>query len=104
MDKNTVVTARVREYVDNEYEVYFDGELAFFINFNDFYDFENMLKVPIIIMRECITKKDLIDKLNEIDNNGDKESNHGLADDLLIDYINDADIYKAYGRINKWYA
>lgn len=34
----------------------------------------------------------------------DIESGHAIADDLLIKYIDDEDIKKAYDEINKWYA
>lgn len=34
----------------------------------------------------------------------DVEHDHAEADDLLIEYINDPEIEKAYDRIEKWYA
>lgn len=49
-------------------------------------------------------KEVLLRLLNSIDNNGDKEANHSTADSLLLRYIDDAEITKAYTRIKKWYA
>ena len=37
-------------------------------------------------------------------NSGDIEADHGNADDLLIEYINDPRVKEAYDAINKWYA
>lgn len=36
--------------------------------------------------------------------NGDPEQAHNLADDLLLAYINNADVRTAFEAIEKWYA
>lgn len=54
-----------------------------------------------------MTKQELIDelKLQEELAKHDAEEAHGNADDLLIRYIDDEDIAKAYAAITpKWYA
>ena len=57
-------------------------------------------------MGDCLTKDELIAKLVELAkcNNGDIEMNHSIADDLLLQYINDEDVRAAYNTIDKWYA
>lgn len=35
---------------------------------------------------------------------GDTERNHEAADNLIIEYINDKEIKKAYEDIDKWFA
>ena len=57
-----------------------------------------------------MNKEELIKKLEFmlIDHQYNKGHNcpeyaHGAADDLLIQYINDKDIQKAYDAIPKWY-
>jgi hypothetical protein len=49
-------------------------------------------------------KKDLIEQLLKAAKSGDTEAAHGDADDLLIQYINDAEIKDAYEAVPKWYA
>lgn len=53
-----------------------------------------------------MTKDDLIQKLIDIANNKDKDTewNHIMADELLLDYIGDDDIRSAFELIDKWYA
>ena len=60
-----------------------------------------------------MTKEELIQKLNEISTRKcvimgietvDKEYNHIDADNLLLEYINDTDVTKAFNNIKKWYA
>lgn len=34
----------------------------------------------------------------------DEERDHGDADDLLLEYINDPEVDKAFGSIKMWYA
>lgn len=52
-----------------------------------------------------MTKQELIEKLRNIQkNNFDLESNHGDADDLLLEYIDDKEVTKAFNDIDKWYA
>lgn len=51
-----------------------------------------------------MTKEVLLDKLRELASSSDLESAHSDADDLLIDFINDSEIRKAYDKIDKWYA
>lgn len=53
-----------------------------------------------------MTKEDLIAKLKLIAEHGgsDKENDHVVADDALLEFIGDAEISAAYGNISKWYA
>ena len=52
-----------------------------------------------------ITKKELIDALEKIaSNNSDPEKDHGDADDLLLNFINDKKVKIAFNKIHKWYA
>jgi hypothetical protein len=52
-----------------------------------------------------MTKEELLEKLAYLrKHNWDTEANHGEADDLLLEYINDKDIKKAFEEIEKWYA
>lgn len=51
-----------------------------------------------------MTKEELIKRLKELPKSCDTETAHLNADNLLILYINDADIMEAYHAINKWYA
>jgi len=48
-------------------------------------------------------KKELIRNLNKLRKGNDVEHSHGEADRLLIEYINDEDIKKAYEKIQKYY-
>ena len=50
------------------------------------------------------TLKELIDKLKLLNNNGDEEINHIDADNLLLEYINNPEVTKAFHDIKKWYA
>jgi hypothetical protein len=34
----------------------------------------------------------------------DTENDHVRADDLLLDYINDAEVSEAFNALEKWYA
>jgi hypothetical protein len=51
-----------------------------------------------------MTKEELIKKLKQQHDNSDKESAHGQADDLLLEFISDEKITKAYADVPKWYA
>lgn len=53
-----------------------------------------------------MTKNDLITqlKLLALSPEGDKEQDHNLADELLLDYINDPEVTRAFNSIDKWYA
>jgi hypothetical protein len=51
-----------------------------------------------------MTKKELIEKLKVLQNYGDTEDIHIEADRLLLEFIADEDIKKAYIKIPKWYA
>ena len=55
-------------------------------------------------MQRVMNKEELIEKLKKCEEDGDTESAHVEADDLLIEYINDPDIRKAYNDIGKWYS
>ncbi len=52
-----------------------------------------------------MTKEELIQRLKELQrDNGDPEGEHLVADDLLLEFIDDADITGEYVKIKKWYA
>lgn len=53
-----------------------------------------------------MTKEELIKSLQRLSANGgcDPESDHGEADELLLDYIDDPDVRSAFNEIEKWYA
>lgn len=51
-----------------------------------------------------MTKDELINKLYAVRELHDQESEHWEADALLLQFINDPDIRKAYENIPKWYA
>ncbi len=50
-----------------------------------------------------MTKDELIQRLKECDT-GDTELDHVRSDELLLDYINDPEVTKAFIEIDKWYA
>jgi hypothetical protein len=47
-----------------------------------------------------VTRKQLLEALEDLD----KETDHEAADCLLIEYIGDAEIKRAFDSIAKWYA
>ncbi len=49
-------------------------------------------------------KDELVSKLNALHGDADHESAHAKADDLLIEFIGDAEIKTAYEGTTKWYA
>ena len=51
-------------------------------------------------------KEKLINELKKLSSNvnNDFEMTHWKADELLIKYINDKDIKKAFDNVGKWYA
>ena len=51
-----------------------------------------------------MTKEILIKKLTALHATEDPEGAHEEADELLLDYIMDAEIRHAYSQIPKWYA
>jgi hypothetical protein len=52
-----------------------------------------------------ITKKELIEKLQEIlTSGGDQEIDHATADELLLQYIGDKKVSQIFNDIDKWYA
>ena len=53
-----------------------------------------------------MNKEELIKELKKLTKygDGDYEGGHGDADDLLVKYIDDAEITKAYDNVGKWYA
>jgi hypothetical protein len=55
---------------------------------------------------EIMTIEELRQKLDEIAIIGgrDPEVEHSAADELLVRYINDPEVTKIYGDIEKWYA
>ena len=51
-----------------------------------------------------ISRADLLEKLKElIGDCGDAEATHAEADELLLQYINDPEIEKAFEEVPKWY-
>jgi metal-responsive CopG/Arc/MetJ family transcriptional regulator len=54
--------------------------------------------------KTCISKDELISKLDMLDDQHDPETAHITADALLLAYINDPDITTAFDEIGKWYA
>ncbi len=53
-----------------------------------------------------MTKEELINKLNQlsIDSKSDEEIAHCSADEVLLEFINDPEVTKAFKSIKKWYA
>lgn len=52
-----------------------------------------------------MSKEELLLELAELaGEQRDPESTHAVADKLLLDFINDAEIAEAYNKIEKWYA
>lgn len=51
-----------------------------------------------------MNKKELLKKLKKLKDSGDKEAAHAMADDYLLEYINDEKITSAFKDIEKWYA
>lgn len=51
-----------------------------------------------------MTKEELIRQLQILQHFGDIEVGHEKADQLLLDYINDADIAEAFLALTRWYA
>ena len=49
-------------------------------------------------------KEELLKELKKLNKLSDKEHAHGRADELLIEYIGDKDIKKAFEKIELWYA
>lgn len=48
-------------------------------------------------------KKELLKRLKEECTSGDEEVDHANADELLLEYIDDEEITKAFNEIDKWY-
>lgn len=52
-----------------------------------------------------ISREELISKLKElIGDETDPEASHAEADELLLNYINDPEIEKAFEEVPKWYS
>ena len=53
-----------------------------------------------------MTIDELIQRLNETNKkySGDQEAAHCYADEILLAYINDVRVRKAFDAIEKWYA
>lgn len=51
-----------------------------------------------------MTKEELIENLRALLEDAPGEENHREADGLLLEYINNKDITKAFNDIPKWYA
>lgn len=54
-------------------------------------------------LEKPLTKEKAIELLNSL-NGFDKEDNHILADEILLNLINDKQIEEAYRNIEKWYS
>lgn len=63
-------------------------------------------KVKVAVDRRTIkiSRKELIEALRELANLKDAELAHEEADELILNYINDPVIEKAYEEVPKWYA
>lgn len=51
-----------------------------------------------------MTKKELIEKLKDLQKTKDVEHGHSEADNLLLGFINDNEISKEYEKIARWYS
>lgn len=51
-----------------------------------------------------MVKSELIKRLKALAGEGDPECVHGIADDLLLDFIGDDEVTEAFEAIDKWYA
>lgn len=51
-----------------------------------------------------ISKSDLIEQLKELHDTDDPESAHYEAEQLLLAFIDDEEVTKAFGAVPKWYA
>ncbi len=54
-----------------------------------------------------MTKSELIQKLAMLTQRGERgdfEEGHAVADDLLLEFINDDEIADAFDAVGKWYA
>lgn len=49
-------------------------------------------------------KQKLISVLNILNGLHDEERAHGMADDLLLSFINDSEITNAFNAVKRWYA
>lgn len=56
------------------------------------------------VIRELNKIADRQEDASQSGTGSDIEADHSEADDLLVKYINDPEITKAYERIDKWYA
>lgn len=59
-------------------------------------------KCPIELVK--INKEELIDLLIIQAQNVDSEEAHGKEDDLLLEFIDDAEITEAFKSVVRWYA
>lgn len=53
---------------------------------------------------KAITRDETIARLKELSELGDVEVAHCEADELLVNYINDSKITKAFEEVSKWYS
>lgn len=51
-----------------------------------------------------MTKEEFIKKLENECNTGDCEMDHAIADQLLLDFIDDIRVTHAFNAIEKWYS
>ena len=55
-------------------------------------------------MSKKMSREELIDKLKQLQKGEDPEAEHGDADALLIEYIDDKEVAEAFYDIHRWYA
>ncbi len=65
-------------------------------------DLAKLLKLEAEVKKE--KKQELLEALAKCQKNLDAEERHIVADELLLDYIDDEEIARAFCAINKWYA
>jgi hypothetical protein len=58
----------------------------------------------IVTLFERERRNHLLIRLRELGKGGDQEINHALADQALLDYIDDPEISAAFDAVEKWYA
>ena len=62
-------------------------------------------KMPVSEQIEVLEPKEkLLMQLEQLSKSDDTETAHADADNLILNYLNDEEIKKAYEKIKKWYA
>jgi hypothetical protein len=65
---------------------------------------EHLRKRGLLNPKRVLSRDELLAELQSLSQPGDIEVQHALADQALLDYINDSEITKAFDAIPKWYA